>query len=72
MTKAQKWARERNGAKFLLKGIAANLKSISMRTSLLTTERSKVRRAVLLINEILGSWKGRNTLSKKKFMEGNK
>ena len=69
MTKAQKWARDRNGAKFLLKGITSNLKGVSMRTSLLTTEKAEIRRAILFINETLGSWKVRNVLSKKKWME---
>ena len=70
MTKAQKWARERNGIKFILGGIVKNLKNLSFKPCLLTTEKAELRRAILFLNETIGSWKARNGLSKKKFMEG--
>lgn len=70
MTKAQKWARERNGIKFVLSGITENLKTQSFKSCLLTTEKAELRRAVILLNETMGCWKARNELSKKKFMEG--
>ncbi len=70
LSKQAKWARDRNGAKFLLKGITANLKTILGRQSLLTTEKSELKRAIIAIDETLYIWKGRNSLSKKKFMGG--
>ena len=72
MTKAQKWARERNGVKFVLLGIKKNLINLSEKTCLLATEKKELKRAVLFLNETLGSWKLRNGLSKKKFIEGGK
>jgi len=70
MTKAQEWARKRNGAKWRIKGINENLRNLSMESSLLTTERAELRRAVLFITQSLNNWEERNSLSKKKFMEG--
>lgn len=72
MTKAQQWARERNGIKFILRGIVENLKTQSFKSCLLTTEKAELRRAVIFLNETIGSWKGRNSLSKKKFMGESK
>lgn len=70
MTKAQEWARERNGVKFILSGITRNLKVQGEKDCLLTTEKKEIRRAVLFLHEVLGDWKTRTPLSKKKFMEG--
>lgn len=73
MTKAQKWARERNVNKFILGGITKNLKSMISRSScLLITEKAELKRAILFLNGTLGSWKARNELSKKKYMEESK
>ncbi len=69
MTKAQKWARERNSAKWRLKGIRENLKMLARNSSLLITERKELKRSVIFIDETLSSWKARNGLAKKKFME---
>ena len=72
MTKAQKWARERNQAKFRLAGIRENLRLVSNLGTLLSTEKKELRRAILFLDETIGSWRTRNGMSKKKFMEGGK
>lgn len=70
MSKAQEWARGRNGAKWRVTGVVATLQTLSAEPSLLATERGELRRSILLLKETLGCWKARTGLSKKKFMEG--
>ena len=69
MTKAQKWARERNVVKFILKVIIENLKGLSAKSCLLQTEKAELKRSIIFLNETIGSWKARNGLSKKKYTE---
>ncbi len=72
MTKAQKWARERNFAMFRLRGVLIALLDVQQSSATLTTEQSELRRAEIAIANTVDCWKARNGLSKKKFMEGGR
>lgn len=70
MTKAQKWAKRRNFAKFRIEGIKSSLIVLSEDSNLLATERSELRRVLVGLYETLNCWKARNVISRRKFMEG--
>jgi len=72
MTKAQEWARQRNGIKFRLAGVRENLRMMTISNVILSTEKKEMKRAILFLDEVIGSWRTRNGMSKKKFMEGGK
>lgn len=65
---AQKWAHERNAAKWRLKGIQAQLKSL--RTSEVTTaqESTDIAIAEYTINKIIKNWPEESKKSKKLFI----
>ena len=70
MTKAQKWARERNGAKFRIKGSIANMTALIKNSKALTREeRRELTEIVLKLNGVTNRWKGYNEVSKENFMK---
>ena len=70
MTKAQKWARERNTDKFRIKGILANMTALIKSSKALTREeRRELTEIVFKINGIINRWKGYNEMSKEKYLK---
>ena len=72
MTKTQEWAKQRNFTKFRLKGVLATLSTVQQSSVVLLSEQAVLRRAEIIISDIVDDWPLRNGLSKKKFMEGGK
>ncbi len=70
MTKAQKWAKIRNFNKFRLEGIRQTLSNLTKDNFLTPTEVREIRRTIISLDEVINCWRGRNSISKKKFMEG--
>ena len=69
MTKAHKWARERNGTKWRLLGIKQNLKGMSVNKSLTISERVQLDLALNNIGSIIHEWKDHNREAKANYLK---
>ena len=69
MKVTMKWARERNFAKFRIKGIINNLHLLIDQKVTLRVEKGELKRAIIYLNETLENWESRNTLSKNRYVK---
>ena len=71
-TKAQIWARYRNGKKFLLLGLSQQLLSMSLDLVYTREEQKHLAKAHTHIKAVLLNWKARNVRSKEIFISALK
>ena len=68
-TKAQEWARKRNGAKLRLMGCAAQIKILSRDIFLLPKERESLKVMSRILDILLKFWSEKNEESKRYYLK---
>lgn len=68
-TKVQRWAQERNFAKFRIKGMAGLLRSGYHKRILTIQEQQLCSQAAIHLEDLLFTWDLRNPWSKQTYME---
>lgn len=68
LTKAQKWARERNTSKGQISAIVSLSTILADKTSTLQSERDALRAIIVVLGKLLGDWKDNESLSRTKYL----
>ena len=68
LTKAQKWARERNTAKGQISAMTSLSRMVADKKSILPHEKEALQAIIVVLGKILGDWKDNESLSKTKFL----
>jgi len=69
MTIAQDWARERNFAKWRLKGLVVSCESLLYTKALLTEEKRKIDDAQTILRFVVSIWDKQNKQSKETYLQ---
>jgi len=68
LTKAQKWARERNTSKGQISALTSLSRIIADKKSTLTHEREALQAIIVVLGKILGDWKDNEAASKTTYL----
>jgi hypothetical protein len=67
LTKAQRWARERNTAKGQISAMTSLSRMVADKASILSHEKEALQAIIVVLGKILGDWKDNESLSKTKY-----
>jgi hypothetical protein len=68
LTKAQRWARERNTTKGQISAMTSLSRIVADKASILPHEKEALQAIIVVLGKILGDWKDNESLSKTKYL----
>lgn len=68
LTKAQRWARERNTSKGQISAMTSLSRMVADKNAILPHEREALQAIIIVLGKILGDWKDNESASKMKYL----
>jgi hypothetical protein len=68
LTKAQRWARERNTSKGQISALTSLSRIVADKVSTLSHEKEALHAIIVVLGKVLGDWKDNESLSKTKYL----